>query len=394
MNLSSLRTWIDIDLDAVVANYRTACSLTRARVICVLKANAYGHGAVRVAEALAEAGCRSFAVSCGREALQLRQAGIAGDILVMTPAGEAELTPLLQQGVTLTAASFRDLVQAEQAARALGEGERRYPVHLKLDSGFHRLGFACDQTTARALADLLYGCYHLKAEGIYSHLGLVSEERDQAQCARFLQMCAWLRDAGVEISDIHLCDSIGLVRYPQWHFSACRVGALLFGVRPSRSDHLPFGCRETLAFRAKVSAVHDVPAGEVIGYAEEPTERPMRVATVCAGYGDGYPRRLSGGRGQVLIRGQRAPVVGLICMDQLMCDVSAIPDCSPGDTATLLGGGIPCAEMAEWAQTNRNECLTILSRRPVRVYRQGGRVVSVTDELLGIREDDADGIAE
>lgn len=170
--------------------------------------------------------------------------------------------------------------------------------------------------------------------------------------------------------------------------SRVRVGALLYGVRPFHTEHMPFEDRESLAFRTTVSQVRDVAAGEVVGYSDDQVlEHPARIATLCAGYGDGYPRCLSNGRGKVLIRGKLAPVVGLICMDQMMVDVSGIPEAAPGDVATLLGDGISYATYADWCNTNRNECISILSRRPVRVYRHGGKIVTVLDSLLEERSD-------
>ena len=375
---SSLKTWIDIDLDALKRNYRTARSLTRAKVTCVLKADAYGHGAVPVARALAEAGCASFAVSCGREALELRRAGIPGEILVMTSAEPEELPEMIRARITLTAASFDDLREADRAARSL---RLKAVIHLKLDTGFHRLGFDCDEETAKKLAELLPCLSSLHIEGLYSHLGLVNRVLDERQHARFAEMASRLEANGISLPDRHLCDSIGLVRYPEWHMSRVRVGAFLYGVRPSGSESMPFACEETLALRAKVTRVAEVPAGEAIGYDEALTDRPVRVATVQAGYGDGYPRCLSHGRGQILIRGKRAPVIGLVCMDQLMADVTDIPDCAIGDTAALLGGGIGYGEYADWADTNRNECLARLTRRPVRVYREEGKPDWIRDSL-------------
>ncbi|MBR6029084.1 MAG: alanine racemase [Clostridia bacterium] len=380
MATEGLRTWIDVDLDALTENYRTACSLTAAKVTCVLKANAYGHGAVPVAKALREAGCQSFAVSCAREAIELRLAGIDGEILVMGAPEKDWLKALIASEVTLTAVCDTDLYDMAEAAAEFGAAK----VHLKLDTGFHRLGFACTAEAADAIAEALAACGgQVRAEGLYSHLGLVTAERDALQQQALEAMRSLLADRDVCPADVHLCDSIGLVRYPQWHYSRVRVGAFLFGVRPFRSEHLPFVCRETLAFRARVAQVRDVPAGEVIGYDDSGvTLRPTRAATLCAGYGDGYPRCLSNGKGQALIHGRRAPVIGLICMDQMMVDVTDIPDCETGDTATLLGGGVSYAEYADWAHTNRNECLTILSRRPIRRYWKQGRLALTTDGLL------------
>ncbi|MBR5344503.1 MAG: alanine racemase [Clostridia bacterium] len=375
-----MKTWIDIDLDALKQNYRTACSLTQAKVTCVLKANAYGHGALPIARALTEAGCASFAVSCAREALELRRAGIHGEILVMTSSELDELPELIQSGVTLTAASFEDLKAANYAASSLHETA---VVHIKLDTGFHRLGFPCNPETTGQLGRLLPTLSNIRADGIYSHLGLVNRELDERQYERFTAMIGQLEALGLSFPDRHLCDSIGLVRYPEWHMSRVRVGAFLYGVRPSGSESMPFDCLETACLRAKVTRVSQVPTGEAIGYDEALTETPVRVATIQAGYGDGYPRCLSHGRGQVLIRGKRAPVIGLICMDQMMVDVTNIPDCTAGDTATLLGGGIGYGEIADWAHTNRNECLTLLSRRPVRVYHEAGKPDLLWDSLSG-----------
>lgn len=379
------RSWIEIDLDRVKSNYRAACSLTRARVTCVVKSNAYGHGAARIAQALQEAGCDSFAVSCGREALELRQNGIGGELLVMGLAETCELPGLIAQGVTLTAASVNDLLAAEEAAKRVGRGAE---IQLKIDTGFHRLGFECTEKAAEEIAACAAGLSMVRVGGLFSHLGLIEPARDALQHERLMQMRGWLEQHGLPIEDVHICDSIGLARYPLWHHSRVRVGAMLFGVRPYRTEHMPFTCLETLTFHTMVAQVHTVEKGEVVGYGDEMIlQRDSRIATLCVGYGDGYPRSLSNGVGKVLIGGRLAPVVGLVCMDQMMVDVTDIPDVRAGDDAVLLGGGIDYATYADWCRTNRNECITILSRRPVRVYTGGGRVVTVLDGMLNERRD-------
>ena len=181
---------------------------------------------------------------------------------------------------------------------------------------------------------------------------------------------------------MHLCDSISLVRYPQWHFDRVRIGAFLYGVRPSRTEHMHFSCLETLRFETTITQVRHVRKGDAIGYGEERIAHDADVATLCAGYGDGYPRRLSDGVGQVWIAGRRAKVIGLVCMDQMMVDVTDIPEAKRGMRAVLLGGEIPYQEYADWAQTNRNECLAMLSRRPLRIYSENGEVIAVRDDLL------------
>lgn len=379
-------TWIDIDLDALVKNYRTACSLAPdALVTCVVKSNAYGHGAVRVAQALQEAGCRSFAVSCAREAMELRDQGIKGEILVMGISEKEYLPRLIQKDVTIAAADLQSLKDIEEAAAAQ---KRPATVHLKVDTGFHRLGFPCEKQQAEEILWVMGKLLWVRAEGLFSHLGLIDQQRDEIQHTRLMQMHQWLEEGGLSISDVHLCDSIGMVRYPQWHHRRVRIGAMLFGVRPSRSEHMPFEDDETLTFRTTITRIHQVRAGEVVGYGEDMLlEHDARIATLCAGYGDGYPRCLSNGRGKVGLHGQLAPVVGLVCMDQMMVDVTHIPEAQVGDSVDLLGGTIPYMTYADWAKTNRNEAITILSRRPVRVYWQHGKIVTVLDSLLNERRD-------
>ena len=379
------RTWIEIDLDKLVDNYRTACSLTEATVTCVLKSNAYGHGAVRVAQALAEAGCRSFAVSCAREAIELRRAGITDDILVMGLTEPEYLPDMISGECLMTVASADDITACQEAAALAGKPAH---VHVKVDTGMHRLGFIPNAAAADEIVDVLSRCPLVHADGLYSHLALTTKERDAEQYAMLMNMRAMLAERGTAICDVHICDSIGLVRYPEWHGSRVRVGALLYGVRPSRSDHMPFTCHETAVFKTTVSQLHDVSAGDFVGYSDDqPLSRNARIATLCVGYGDGYPRSLSNGRGKVLIRGKLAPVEGLVCMDQMMVDVTDLPDVQPGDEVTLLGGGVSYGDYADWANNNRNECISILSRRPVRVYKQHGRVVTVLDSMLDERRD-------
>lgn len=380
MTAFAKRTWIEIDLDKLKANYRTACSLTEATVTCVLKSNAYGHGAVSVARVLQQEGCHSFAVSCAREALELRQAGITGELLVMGLCEAEWLAAMVGNDVTLTIASVEDMIQAEAAAKACG---RAAHLQLKINTGFHRLGFDCTEEAAHEIAQAASTLCCARIEGLYSHLGLINKERDEMQHAALMNMQQWLADEGIKLDDVHICDSIGLVRYPAWHHSRVRAGAILFGVRPSRSDHMPFSCRETLTFKTTIAQIHQVSAGEIVGYGDDmPLTRDSRIATLCVGYGDGYPRHLSNGQGQVLIHGQLCPVIGLVCMDQTMVDVTDLPNAKPGDEATLLGGGIDYMTYSSWCRTNRNECITILSRRPQRVYMEGGAVRMISDELI------------
>ena len=373
------RSWVEIDLDEIVHNYKEACRLCGpgTKVTCVLKSNAYGHGAVEVANALQEAGADSFAVSCIREAFELRAAGISKEILVMTVTEEEALLESVRQNIQLTVAS---LGQAVSIDRAAAKARTKGVIHIKADTGMHRLGFV---PGPQAIQDILKigQLKHIFVQGLFTHLALTNKERDGKQHDLLKGMYDALAEQGMRIPEMHLCDSIGMVRYPQWQYNRVRTGALLFGVRPMGSESIDFQCHETLCLKTTVAQVTDVAAGETVGYdSGSPLTRNSRVATLCAGYGDGYPRCMSR-VASVLIRGKLAPVLGLVCMDQMMVDVTEIPGVCEGDEVTLLGGGISYMQYADWAQTNRNEAITIVSRRPLRVYMKNGKVLKVLDYL-------------
>jgi len=372
------RTWIEIDLDTVTANYLEAKRLCAngAKVTCVIKSNAYGHGAVTIAQALYEAGCRDFAVSCVREALELRQSGLKGDILVMGLCEKEWLEKAIEGDIILTVADCKGGEEASEAALKLGKNAR---IHLKVDTGMHRLGFAPDDIAGMVK---VCGMHGNRVEGVFSHLALVGFDYDTLQYQRLMSAVNALKVKGIDGLQVHLCDSIGMVRYPEWQMDRVRTGAMLFGVRPSRTAHMPFECKRALVFKTTVAQVHDVPKGEFVGYSDDqPMKRDSRIATLCAGYGDGYPRGLSN-IAQVEIRGKRVPVCGLVCMDQMMADVTDIPEVKPGDETVLLGGGISYEEYADWMHSNRNEAITILSRRPLRVYKRNGQIVKIEDQLV------------
>ena len=374
------RTWIEIDLDGIMHNYSEACRLCgpKVKVTCVLKANAYGHGAAEVARALCEVGASSFAVSCLREAFELRKAQIPGEILVMGIGEREGLECAIRQDIQLTVASLDQARLADEAAAKAG---KTAILHVKIDTGMHRLGFIPGPEAVRDILAIGH-LAHVKIKGLYSHLALSNKERDEVQHGLLKGIYDTLTAQGLVIPELHLCDSIGMVRYPQWRYSRVRTGALLFGVRPMNTDGMDYTLQETLCLKTVVAQVNDVAAGEFIGYdTEGPLTRPSRIATLCAGYGDGYPRCMSR-VGSVEIRGQLAPVVGLICMDQMMVDVTDIKGVCEGDEAVLLGGGISYMQYATWARTNRNEAITIMSRRPPRVYMKNGKVAKVVDYML------------
>ena len=383
------RTWAEIDLSALEHNYRTLERTARpAGLMGMVKADAYGHGALPVARKLQALGAAMLGVACLAEADELRAGGVSLPILCL---GETppELAPrLLELRVTQTVGDM-DCARALSAAAVKAGGVLE--IHLKVDTGMGRLGFVwCEGREEAALADMLAVCAlpGLRVKGIFTHFSDAdgSPEYTQLQLDRFRRSVEALEGRGISLEICHCASSAAVLHYPCTRFDLARPGIALYGYSPFAGE--ADGLRPVMAVKSRIAAVRELPAGAFVSYGRTARlERDSRIAVVPIGYGDGYPRCLSNGKGKVLLHGKLAPVVGLICMDQMMVDVSDIPQAAPGDVATLLGGGISYTEYADWCDTNRNECISILSRRPVRVYLQGGRIVTVLDSLLEERSD-------
>ncbi len=372
---ATARCWVEIDLDALISNYCEAIRILdgKSQLICVLKANAYGMGAKVVGQTLYKAGARFFAVACVSEAEELRSVLPDARILVMGLSGREEALRAIEKNIELTCYSKESASQLLEAASKAGQKVR---AHIKLDTGLHRLGFApCDDEAMLAFAK----DERVRLEGLYTHLALRNRQEDLRQFALFDRADALLKESGVAGYLRHACDSIGMVRYPERHMEAVRAGAWLYGVCPYRC---PYPERDKLIarFMARISDIHQVPAGECVGYDEDhPLARSSRVATVSAGYVDGFPRLNSLGR--AVVCGKSAAVLGLVCMDQLMLDVTDIPLAAPGDTVTLLGDEIGLNEYAATAAMNRNECLSRMGRRVPKLYLKNGEPALITVDL-------------
>lgn len=388
-------TWFEIDLDRIAANFRDMRKIVgdTIKIAAVLKADAYGHGAARVSDVVLEAGADMLAVATLDEAILLRVRHPGARVLVMghTPPEAAPLA--VRHGVRPTLFDFETAKAFSDAALAA----KRYPlpVHLKIDTGMNRLGMKPSGTRGRfaeiaQLASRIGSLPGLSIEGTFTHLALRDGDSDRAQFAKFESVLDAFLAAGVDPGLRHVCDSIGTVRYPEFRLDMVRVGAALFGVRPFRMgpeyDAYPFPL--AARFATRIARIRSLEEGEMVSY-DSSWKAPAggtRVATLPVGYADGYPRRF-GNHAFVEIRGRRAPVVGLVCMDQTMVDVGSIPDAAEGDEVTLLGSSAPGAgisilEAAEWGNTNRNELLCGIGRRVPRVYTTLNRepeVVSYSD---------------
>ncbi|MBR3505365.1 MAG: alanine racemase [Clostridia bacterium] len=373
---ATARCWAEVDLGRLRDNYHTALAhLTGgARLIAVLKANAYGLGAARVARFLRGEGQTFFAAASFGEAREIKGAAPDADVLILGLAGGGELEKAVGAGMILTVFSRAYAENVIAAARRAG---RKARVHLKVETGLHRLGLMPEE--AAGVAALLDGSGAASIEGLFTHLALRDGASDAAQLDRLRFARDEIARRGLPVGLVHALDSIGMVRYPEAQMDAVRAGAWLYGVYPRRYAR-PEESRLALAVKARVAQLHKVAAGECLGYDEtHPLRRDSLIATVSAGYMDGFPRL--NGEGSVEIRGRRAPVAGLVCMDQMMADVTDIPGVREGDEVILLGGSIGVDEYASVGGLNRNESLARTGRRVPRVYMDGGRVVDIACEM-------------
>jgi alanine racemase len=366
-------TYCEIDLSAIHHN------LTRIRqhigpqvqMMVVVKANAYGHGAVRVAQTALEQGADRLAVNRLDEGIELRQAGINGPILVLgyTPPDHAPLA--IAQHLTLT------VTEIEQAQALNAAAYQSCPMHLKVDTGMGRLGVLPDE--ALSFAQALQQLPMLHLEGVFTHFSVADslQADDQAytrqQLARFLEVLGALEAAGIRIPIRHAANSAATMYYPHSHLDMVRVGIITYGLAPDAANPPAFPLAPALSLKSQVGRVKTLPNGASISYGRTfITSQPTRVALIPVGYGDGYHRLLSN-RGAVLIGGQRAPILGRVCMDQFTVDISAIEGVQVGDEVVLIGrqgqGYISAEEVAAWAQTINYEVTTSLLPRPARVYR-------------------------
>ncbi len=364
------RAWIEVDLAALGHNARAlqrrmpeGCEL-----MAVVKAEAYGHGAAVTAAYLQDAGVRAFAVATLEEGIALRRAGVRGEILILgvTPAARAWL--IRRWRLVQTAA---DLPHAQ----ALDAAGVRIRVHLKIDTGMHRLGFAAGDT-----APVLAACRlkNLQVCGAYTHLcaadSPLQEDIDFTlrQARAFYALADRLEKEGVSLPKLHLQSSYGLLNYPELRGDYVRAGIALYGClsRPEDTTVVRPDLRAVLSLRARVALVRTVRAGESVGYGRAFTApRDMRLAVVSAGYADGVPSALAQG-GRVLLHGRYAPLAGRVCMDMLTVDVSAIPEVQAGDVVTLIGEGLPAAQAAGAAGEITNELLSRMGGRLAVKYRE------------------------
>ena len=390
------RTWAEIDLDALARDFQAVreAANPQAKVCCVVKADAYGHGAVRIAREFEGLGADWFAVSNLEEALQLRLGGIQKPILVLGYTPPEEAAALSNHHISQCVYS---LDYARDLSRAAEEAGATVNIHVKIDTGMSRLGFyyqdiSRDEATVQEVkaACQLPG---LHPEGIFTHFAVSDEGKagdafTMQQFGCFKEMIEALLREDIDFEVRHCANSAAVFDYPLSHLDMVRAGIVIYGLYPSEELRHKPDLTPVLSLRSVVSHVKTVKPGATISYGRKFTaQKEMKVATVPVGYADGYPRILSAKGAQVLIGGKRCPILGRVCMDQLMADVSALPDVKVGDTVTLIGRdgeeAITADELANLEGSINYEVVCGLSKRVPRVYLKGGKVESIYNALLG-----------
>ena len=371
-------TTAHIDLGALRHNLGQVRRLAGAReVIAIVKADAYGHGAVPVARALAAEGVTRFGVALVEEGRALREAGIRGEVLVLGGLVEDQAAEIVELGLTATIFHAGHAEALNEAARRAG---RAVPVHVKIDTGMGRLGFSPDAAPDAVAA--LARCAFLRLEGLMTHFAdadLADPAYAREQVARFDAVAETVRRAGVRIPIRHAANSAAVMAASSWRsamggplYDAVRPGLMLYGARPGPAVGAGVDLRPVLSLTTRILLLKRVPPGTPISYGRTfVTRRESVIAVLPIGYADGYPRALSNA-GRVLVRGRAAPVVGRVCMDLTMVDATDVPDAAEGDEAVVIGAqgaaAITVEEVAAGAGTIAYEILCGIGPRVPRRY--------------------------
>ena len=374
------RTWAQIDLDAIKHNYlqiRNNIS-DKSMLLCVIKADAYGHGAVALAKEYERLGADWFAVSNLEEAFQLRNNGIKKPILILgyTPANMAyELSKL-----NISQAVFSE-EYANDLSNYAAKNNVKVKIHLKIDTGMSRIGFVFknERENLETIKELRRVCNleNLITEGIFTHFAVADEagksiETTNGQFSAFSDICKILKDSGINIKIRHCSNSGGILNYPQTNLDMVRAGIILYGLFPSNYVRNKLDLQPAMSLKTVISQVKTVPEGTAVSYGGTfVTQRKTKIATVPIGYADGYLRVLSS-KASMLVNGKKAPVIGRICMDQAMLDITDIENINENTVVTVFGkdgdAEIKVEDIADIANTINYEILCLISKRIPRIY--------------------------
>lgn len=391
LNLSSLdylnRVYLKIDLDQICENIRKVIKKVGkdTKVMPVVKADAYGHGAIEVSKALSEIGTYGFAVATVGEALALRRAGITKPLLILDFVFPNQFETIIRNDIMLTIFQYSIAEKLDAAAAQMGTTAH---IHLKIDTGMGRIGYIPDEKSIeeiKRIAELP----NIEIDGIFTHFAC-ADSADKtsmnAQLKLFREFVKKLEMLGINIPIKHVCNSAAIIDMHDDFLNMVRSGIITYGLYPSEEvnkDNLDV--RPAMELHSVVINVKTINKGDTVSYGSTyVAEKPTVIATIPVGYADGYPRQLSN-KGSVLIHGKRAKIVGRVCMDQFMVDVTDIPDVMIGDNVTLVGKDgddfISCEEIGEISGRFNYEFLCCITRRVPRVYMRNGKTRKIVDYL-------------
>ncbi len=377
------RIYAKIDLDAIVKNMKAMRDNLPAdtRIIGVVKTDGYGHGAVPVAEAI-DAFVWGYAVATIEEGQNLRRHGIVKPILVLGSTHPRHFKELIEDDIRPAIFEVDKAMLLSEHAVSMGKTAR---LHIAVDTGMGRIGFYPDEENTK-IVEKIASLPGIEIEGMFTHFAR-SDEEDKTftnmQYERYQRFHNQLEERGIHIPICHCSNSAAIMELPQMGLDAARAGIIMYGLYPSDEVDRSMKLYPAMEIRSFITYVKEVEAGTPISYGGTfVADRKMKVATIGAGYGDGYPRNLSG-KGQVLIHGRRAPILGRVCMDQCMIDVTDIPDAKEDTRVTLLGRDgddeITMEELAEWCGGFHYEIPCVLGKRVPRVYIKDGKLVGKKD---------------
>ncbi len=383
------RTWAEIDLDALAHNMRGIRKITNpnALIMAVVKADAYGHGVGECAKTLLENGADRLAAATLYEAIELRKKFKEVPILILGSSMEEEAEEIVLNDITPTVYSYELAKTFSEMAVKLGKSVK---IHIKIDTGMSRIGFvAMDSGNETIVKEIkaISKLPMLQIEGIFSHFATSDEaEKDYThlQFKRFMNVCNLLEAEGVRIPIKHICNSAGIMMYPEYHLDMVRPGVILYGMYPSDDvDKSRLDLKYVMSLKSIITYVKEIEPGRGVSYGREYiADGAARIATVPIGYADGYSRMLAD-KARIDVGGTLFPIAGRICMDQCMIDVSSVNNISRGDEALIFGNGAVTADdIARWLGTINYEVTCILSRRIPRIYKKDGEIVSIAEYLL------------
>lgn len=380
MNINIRPVWAEVDLDAIKYNMREISKLAKGKeIIAVVKADAYGHGAIDIAPIALECGAKKLAVAVITEALELRRNNINAPIVILgcTPITLAK--DLLYQDIEQTVISYE---YAEALNEVAKEGKTKLPIHIAVDTGMGRIGFLPNGESLDEIQKISK-LENLKITGVFSHFATADEEDKEyteLQEFKFKDFIDKLKDRGIDLGQKHIFNSAAIMDLDDSHFDAIRPGIILYGYYPSndvKKNNLKL--KPALTLKSNVVHVKTLPKGEYISYGRKfVTERESIIATLPIGYADGYTRLLSH-KAKVIINGQLAPVVGNICMDQCMVDITDVPNVKVGNEVILIGqegnSKFNADDIAELIGTINYEVICMIGKRIPRVYKLSGEII-------------------